>query len=162
MLGCALMGLAGILWQGSQGYVAPNSFRPIVTFYVFIAVIVGGSGSNTGSLVGSVLFVGLLFEGPRRVGDVVDTRLDLGSPPGTFAGALGELFAADPLPMLAYVIDNIPAFQFILLGVVLVFIMQRRPEGVLGRRAETAAAVSLDHPTADDGTARSDGGERDE
>ncbi|MFC7058250.1 branched-chain amino acid ABC transporter permease [Halovenus salina] len=66
MLGCALMGLAGILWQGSQGFANPNSFRPVITFYAFIALIIGGSGSNTGSVVGSILFVGLLFEGPGR------------------------------------------------------------------------------------------------
>ncbi|MFA9517832.1 branched-chain amino acid ABC transporter permease [Halopenitus sp. H-Gu1] len=153
MLGCALMGLGGILWQGSYGYVNPNSFRPIVTFYVFVAVIIGGSGSNTGSIVGSILFVGLLFEGPRQLGRIVQNALDLGGEPSTFAGAVGPLSALDPTPFLAYSLGNISALQFVLLGVVLIVIMQRRPEGVLGHRTETAAAIDLTetHPTADEG-----------
>ncbi|WP_058366555.1 branched-chain amino acid ABC transporter permease [Haloparvum sedimenti] len=143
MLGCALMGLGGILWQGSQGFVSPNSFRPIVTFYVFVAVIVGGSGSNTGSIVGSILFVGLLFEGPRTIGSILGNALELGGSPGTFPAAVAPLGSLDPMPLLAYAVGNISAFRFILLGVVLVLLMQHRPEGVLGHRTETAAAVDL-------------------
>ncbi|SEH47735.1 amino acid/amide ABC transporter membrane protein 2, HAAT family [Halopenitus malekzadehii] len=143
IVGCALMGLGGILWQGSYGYVNPNSFRPIVTFYVFVAVIIGGSGSNTGSIVGAILFVGLLFEGPRQFGGIVQNAMDLGSAPATFAGAVGPLFGLDPIPFLAYALENISALQFVLLGVVLIVIMQRRPEGVLGHRTETAAAIDL-------------------
>jgi len=53
VIGCALMGLAGILWFGSQGNVSPTpQFMPVLTFYVFIAVIIGGSGSNAGAVLG--------------------------------------------------------------------------------------------------------------
>ena len=147
MLGCALMGLAGILWQGSQGFVSPDSFRPIVTFYVFVAVILGGSGSNTGSVVGALLFVSLLFLARRRVGGIVDARLDLIDAPGTFAASVNPLLSTfNAEPLLAYAINNISALQFILLGVVLILIVQYRPDGVLGHRRETAAAVDLDRP----------------
>ncbi|MFP9193359.1 branched-chain amino acid ABC transporter permease [Natrialbaceae archaeon A-CW1-1] len=155
MLGCALMGLGGILWQGSQGYVSPDSFRPIITFYVFIALIIGGSGSNTGSIVGSILFVGLLFEGPRTFGNIVSNAVTLGSAPSTFAGAVEPLLAFNFAPLLAYLFANISSFRFILLGVVLVLLMQRRPEGVLGHRTESAAAITLDRPDRTD-----TGGER--
>lgn len=54
VIGCALMGLAGILWFGSQGNVSPTpQFMPVLTFYVFIAVIIGGSGSNAGAVLGA-------------------------------------------------------------------------------------------------------------
>ncbi|MFC7215603.1 branched-chain amino acid ABC transporter permease [Saliphagus sp. GCM10025334] len=158
MLGCALMGLGGILWQGSQSYVSPDSFRPIVTFYVFIAVIIGGSGSNTGSVIGSILFVGLLFEGPRTLGNIVSSAVNLGSPPGTFAGAVEPLLVFNFAPFLAFLIDNISAFRFILLGIVLVIIMQKRPEGMLGHRTESAAAIDLGRDTPGGTT----GGDRDE
>jgi ABC-type branched-subunit amino acid transport system permease subunit len=143
MLGCALMGLGGILWQGSQGYVSPDSFRPVVTFYVFIALIVGGSGSNTGSVVGAILFVGLLFEGPRQVGSVIDARLNLPNAPGTFNGAVEPMADLSIQPFLAYTVDNLAPLQFVLLGVVLIVLIQKRPEGMLGHRTETAAAINL-------------------
>ncbi|SDJ84673.1 amino acid/amide ABC transporter membrane protein 2, HAAT family [Halovenus aranensis] len=143
MLGCALMGLAGILWQGSQGFANPNSYRPVVTFYAFIALIIGGSGSNTGSVVGSILFVGLLFEGPRQVGAIISARLNLADAPGTFDGAVAPLAQLDVTPFLAYAVDNIAPLQFVLLGVVLIIIIQKRPDGVLGDRTETAAAIDL-------------------
>ncbi|RLM72496.1 branched-chain amino acid ABC transporter permease [Halorubrum sp. Atlit-26R] len=151
VIGCALMGLAGILWFGSQGNVSPTpQFRPLLTFYVFIAVIIGGSGSNTGSVLGGIVFAAVLFEGPRRVGGTVRGLIDAQTPP-SFADALVSL---DPVTFLAYATDNIAPLQFVFLGLVLVFIIHRRPEGILGDRIETAAAVDLsERPT---------GGESDE
>ncbi|WP_178917445.1 branched-chain amino acid ABC transporter permease [Natronomonas gomsonensis] len=138
MVGCALMGLAGMLWHGSQSFVSPTSFRPVLTFYVFIAVIIGGSGSNTGSVVGGFLFASLLFEAPRRIGGTISNANLVQSTPNSFAEAV-----AGPLEFLAYTADNIGAIQFIILGVVLVAIIRYRPDGVLGHRTESAAAVDL-------------------
>jgi ABC-type branched-subunit amino acid transport system permease subunit len=158
MLGCALMGLAGILWEGSKGFTDPTSttFKPIQTFYIFIALIIGGAGSNTGSVLGGALFASLLFEGPPFVARIVRDALEIQSAPNTFAGALGELFSLDWTPMVAYAVNNISALRFVLLGVVLILLMQYRPQGLLGHRKEEAAAVDL--------TARSTtgGGESDE
>jgi branched-chain amino acid transport system permease protein len=148
MIGCALMGLAGILWFGSQGNVSPTpQFQPILTFYIFVAVIIGGSGSNTGSVLGGIVFAAVLFEGPRRVGAVVRDTIDAPTPP-TFADAIASL---DPVGLLAFATDNIAPLQFVLLGLVLIFIMHRRPEGLLGERIETAAAVDLTQRAADKG-----------
>jgi len=153
MIGCALMGLAGILWFGSQGNVSPTpQFMPLLTFYVFVAVIIGGSGSNTGSVVGGIVFAAVLFEGPRRLGAVVRGTIDAPTPP-SFADALVSL---DPTTFLAYATDNVAPLQFVFLGLVLILIMHRRPEGLLGHRIETAAAVDL---SAD---SRPSGGDADE
>jgi len=146
MLGCALMGLGGILFQGSQGFVDPNAFRPLITFYVFVALIIGGSGSNTGSIVGSILFVGLLFLGPQRVGPILDTRLGLPDAPASFHEALGSLAAVEPMAFLAYIIGNFSPVRFVFVGIVLIIIIQKRPEGMLGHRTETAAAIDLSKP----------------
>jgi len=151
VIGCALMGLAGILWFGSQGNVSPTpQFMPVLTFYVFIAVIIGGSGSNAGAVLGGIVFATVLFEGPRRVGsslrDVIDAET-----PSSFADAIVTL---DPTAFLAYATDNIAPLQFVFLGLILVFIMHRRPDGILGDRIETAAAVDLSE--------RPSGGETDE
>jgi len=143
MLGCALMGLGGILWQGSQGFTNPDDFRPVVTFYIFIALIIGGSGSNTGSVVGAILFATLLFEAPRQVGSIVEARVGFDETPGTFRGVIEGFLSLEITPFLAYTVDNLAPLQFVLLGVVLVVLVQRRPKGMLGHRTETAAAIDL-------------------
>jgi ABC-type branched-subunit amino acid transport system permease subunit len=153
VLGCALMGLAGILWEGSKGFTDPTSttFRPLQTFYIFIALIIGGAGSNTGSVLGGALFASLLFQGPPFVARIVSDALDLGTAPTTFATALGNLFSLDPFPMLAYAVDNISALRFVLLGVLLILLMQYRPQGLLGHRKEEAASVDLMARSSTDG-----------
>ncbi|MFB6299963.1 MAG: branched-chain amino acid ABC transporter permease [Halobacteriales archaeon] len=160
MVGCALMGLAGILWEGSKGFTDPTSttFLPLQTFYIFIALIIGGSGSNTGSVLGGALFAGLLFEGPLFVTRILREYLVIGTIPDTFAAALGELFILNPVPLLAYGIDNISPLRFVLIGILLILLMQRRPEGLLGHRTETAASIDL----SDRSTATPEDGESDE
>jgi branched-chain amino acid transport system permease protein len=122
-----------------------------LTFYVFVAVIIGGSGSNTGAVLGGIVFAAVLFEGPRRIGSVIRDTIDAPTPP-SFADAVASL---DPVTLLAYATDNVAPLQFVLLGLVLIFIMHRRPDGLLGHRIETAAAVDLSEesrPRREEGT----------
>ncbi|MFW5949182.1 MAG: branched-chain amino acid ABC transporter permease [Halolamina sp.] len=159
MVGCALMGLGGILWQGSYGFVNPNTFRPIVTFYIFTALIVGGAGSNTGSVVGGAVFAAFLLEGPRQAAGLVSAfaQLAFGSlprPPNFYAAAV----SLDPLAWLGYLVDSVAYLKFIFLGAVLVYLMQNRPDGLLGHRNETAASVDLSDRTL----GAADGGETDD
>ena len=166
MIGCALMGLGGILWQGSQSAVSPTpQFLPVITFYIFVAMMIGGAGSNTGSVLGGLLFAGVLFEGPRAVGRLIGGQFDVAQNPRNFADAVSPLLSGDFAPLLVYMTEvRIAALQFVLLGVVLVILMQRRPEGMLGHRIEEAAAVDLaERPNrADPSTAVTDGGDDDE
>ncbi|MEY7847988.1 branched-chain amino acid ABC transporter permease [Natrarchaeobius sp. A-rgal3] len=163
MLGCVFMGLAGIVWQGRRGYVDPNLFLPIITFYIFIALIIGGSGSNTGSVVGAFLFAGLLFEGPPFVQRIVDATFDLPHPPTVYdsAVALGNL---DPVPLLGYAVSELPNLRFVLFGAVLIVLMIYRPDGILGHRNEPASPIDLakEHPPRGRDPSLSDGGETDE
>ena len=142
MVGCAVMGLAGMVWQGRRGYVDPNLFLPIITFYIFIALIIGGAGSNTGSVVGALLFAGLLFEGPPFVQRIVDATFDLPRPTTVYDAvlALGDL---DPMPLLGYAVGELPNLRFILFGVVLIALMIYRPDGMLGYRNEPASPIDL-------------------
>ncbi|WP_424016911.1 branched-chain amino acid ABC transporter permease [Halorientalis pallida] len=145
-LGCALMGLAAILWR-IGGLASTEDFRPITTFYVFVALIIGGAGSNTGSVVGGAVFASLLFEGPNFVRRVVTQYVDIGigQTPNTIFEAVGPLASLDVTPLLAYTISdvNVSALRLVLLGVVLIYLIQNRPEGLLGHRTETAASVDL-------------------
>ncbi len=165
MLGCALMGLAGILWQGGRGFVTPESFMPILTFYVFVALIIGGAGSNAGSIVGGIVFAAILWEGPPFVQRIIRLHLDVRTPP-TIYDAFVALGSADPLPMIGYVEGNMEQIRFMLVGVALIVLMLWRPDGVLGHRKEIAAATDLSNrPTAatdGGGTGESNGGEIEE
>ena len=143
MLGTALMGLAGMLWLGSQGFLNPNAFRPETTFFIWIALIIGGAGSNTGSVLGSALFVGLLFEGPRYFQTIVGTTFDLTADPKNVIDAVLPIFSLDVVPLFAYVIDQMSAVRLIVMGAVLIWLMHNRPEGLLGHRTEPAAAIPI-------------------
>ncbi len=150
VVGCGLMGLAGILWFNSRGAINATQFRPRLTFYVWIALIIGGAGSNTGSVVGGAVFAAVLFRGPRYAQDVVEQFVDLRSlAPGSFGQALapitGEL---DPMPLVWYTASNITDLQLLIMGIVLVYLMHNRPQGFLGHRKEEAAAISLERPAS--------------
>jgi branched-chain amino acid transport system permease protein len=164
MVGCALMGLGGILWQGSRGFVNPTSFRPILTFYIFTALIIGGAGSNTGSVIGGAVFASLLFQGPIFAANLIQRFFQLvlgGLPtPNNFYLAAVSL---NPLAWLGYGLENIANLRFVLLGVVLIYMMQNRADGLLGHRKEVAASVDLTERSGrSGGAAATDGGESDE
>jgi len=59
VLGAMVMGLAGAVYAHFVGFIAPEDFLPILTFQVWTMLVVGGSGSNRGALVGGVLVWGL-------------------------------------------------------------------------------------------------------
>jgi branched-chain amino acid transport system permease protein len=104
-LGAAVAGLAGIFFAHYLAYVEPNMFLPQESLFVWLALILGGSGNNRGALLGSAVLLGLL-EGSR--------------------------FLKDVIPFLTGV--QLAAAQQILVGVVLVVLMIRRPEGLLPER----------------------------
>jgi branched-chain amino acid transport system permease protein len=165
VVGCALMGLGGILWYMTSGAITPNTYRPRLTFFIWIALIIGGAGSNTGSVMGGALFAAVLFQGPRFIQSVVSNFIEVEAP-GTFGQALAPITASgDLMPVLMYVIDSVRQLQLIVMGLVLIFLMHRRPEGMLGHRKEAAASVDLNRPREEIGgrpPVAADGGERDE
>ena len=101
-LGAGVAGLAGILFAHYLAYIEPNMFLPQESLLVWLALILGGSGNNRGALLGSAVLLGLL-EASR--------------------------FFKDVIPFLTGA--RLAAVQQILVGVVLVVLMIRRPEGLL-------------------------------
>ena len=166
MLGCALMGLGGILWLMGQGAVTPLTFKPEITFFVWIALIIGGAGSNTGSVIGGAVFAAVLFEGPLYFRNLVVKAFPVGNAPNTFGEALAGLSSLDVVSVIAFALDNMATLRLVIMGVVLVWIMQNRPEGLMGHRTEIASSIDLrrsGRPDADTTPATAaDGGVRDE
>ena len=106
VLGAMLMGLCGALYAGYVGAISPAEFLPIMTFQVWAMLIVGGSGSNRGAIVGSFLIWGLW----------------------TFSGA--AIVSALPLGVQSHG----GAIQAILVGLILVLTLLVRPHGIMGAR----------------------------
>jgi branched-chain amino acid transport system permease protein len=104
-IGAIIAGLAGIFFGHYLAYIEPNMFLPQETLFVWLALILGGSGNNRGAILGAVLLLGLL-EGSR--------------------------FAKDLIPFLTGV--RLAAAQQMLVGFLLVVLMIRRPEGLLPER----------------------------
>ncbi|SER16212.1 branched-chain amino acid ABC transporter permease [Natrinema salaciae] len=69
VLGSLIMALAGVFFAHLNLVVTPDQLDPITTFYVWVAVILGGSGSNRGALLGGFVVVAIR-EGSRFVNDI--------------------------------------------------------------------------------------------
>jgi branched-chain amino acid transport system permease protein len=106
VIGSMIMGLAGAFYAAFIQFIGPADFQPIFTFQVWTMLIVGGSGSNLGALVGSLL-IWALWTGS-----------------GTLIQAI--------LPASLQVKGG--AVQIILIGLVLMMVLIFRPRGLLGNQ----------------------------
>ena len=70
VVGAALAGVAGAFYAHYITFIVPEQFIPLVTFYAWMAVIMGGATRPAGALLGSLLLMGFL-EGTRFLRDVV-------------------------------------------------------------------------------------------
>ena len=138
-LGAALMGFAAILWFLESGGARPSNFRSQTTFFIFVALIVGGSGSNLGSVVGGFVFGTVLLQGPEIIETILGQQLNPQASPQTIFDAVSGFE-----PLIAYTIDNLASIRIILLGVFLVYLIKNQPEGIVGNRKETASSIDLE------------------
>jgi len=103
-LGSAMAGAAGSFFAHFITFVSPEQYESIQTFYVWIMVVLGGSGNNRGSLLGALVLI-IFFESTRFLKD----------------------FLALPLST-----DRIAALRLIVVGCLLIALMLYRPQGILG------------------------------
>lgn len=108
VIGSAVTAAAGALNAVFVNYLVPEQFLPIVSFYVWIALIIGGSGSNKGVILGSVILV-LFLEGSRFLKDLLPADTGLTD-------------------------DKIAALRFMAIGLALVVVPIWRPQGLWGRK----------------------------
>jgi branched-chain amino acid transport system permease protein len=110
VLGAGIAGVAGSLYAHYLTFLSPDQFDPTVTIYVWIAVIVGGSGNNRGVLMGALILMGLL-EGTR--------------------------FLKDLVPAISGV--RLAALRLMFVGVLLIVFMMFRPEGLWKEEKQSPA-----------------------
>jgi len=104
--GTALAGLAGGLWALALGAISPGMFTIDVTITLYIAMYIGGIGTHRGALLGLFLIVGLRLFTRFLNGVVPLTQTQFAS---------GRL---------------------VLIGLILIFIIRFRPQGLLGDAKE--------------------------
>jgi neutral amino acid transport system permease protein len=107
-IGSAFGGVAGLFYAWQFSFFSPDDFQPLLTFFAWLIVILGGSGRVWAVPVGAAVF-GFLFAGTRF----------LDFPP------LSYLSGADR----AYL-------RLIVIGLVIIGLVLVRPQGILGRRDE--------------------------
>jgi branched-chain amino acid transport system permease protein len=105
MLGAGVAGLAGAFYAHFITYLSPDQFLPLVTFYVWIAMIIGGTGRTTGAVAGSLLLL-VFLEGSR--------------------------FARDFVPGVSEV--QMASVRLALVGLALILFTLYRPQGIMGSR----------------------------
>lgn len=70
MVGAGLAGIAGAFYAHYITYIVPDQFIPLVTFYVWMAIIMGGVGRVSGAVVGTAILM-IFLEGSRFLRDVI-------------------------------------------------------------------------------------------
>lgn len=70
MLGAALAGVAGAFYAHYISFISPEQFVPLVTFQIWMAIIMGGVGRVSGALVGTLILM-FFLEGSRFLRDII-------------------------------------------------------------------------------------------
>lgn len=107
MVGAAIAGLAGSFYAHYIGFVTPEQFVPIITFQVWMAMIMGGVGRLRGAVAGAFLLLAVL-EGSR--------------------------VARDLMPSVSEVAMS--SARLAIIGLALILFIRFRPEGLLGAKRD--------------------------
>lgn len=107
MLGGAIAGVAGAFFAWQLTTIYPGNFEPLLTFNAWIIVVLGGSGSNAGTLLGAIIF--WAYDSLTRF-----LLPNLGLFNQSQAGA----------------------FRVMIIGLILMILMVWRPQGILGKKEE--------------------------
>jgi len=69
-LSAGLLGCAGAIYGHYTSYIAPDAFQPLVTIYIVLALVAGGTGNNYGAVAGAGLVV-FFTESTRFIAEAV-------------------------------------------------------------------------------------------
>ncbi|MEA5536241.1 branched-chain amino acid ABC transporter permease [Crocosphaera sp. XPORK-15E] len=107
MLGGAIAGIAGAFFAWQLTAIYPDKFDPLITFNTWIIVVLGGSGSNAGTILGAVIF--WAYDSLTRF-------------------ILPQLGILSP--------SQAGYFRIMVIGLILMILMVWRPQGILGKKEE--------------------------
>ena len=122
ILGSAIVGIAGAMLVTQDGLFTPGSYRPMrYTFLIWVMVIVGGSGNNFGAILGGFAVWFLWIEA---------------APISLFMINLFTTGLPESNALKIHLIESVPYFRYLLMGIGLLLIMRYRPKGILPEKIE--------------------------
>ena len=122
ILGSAIVGIAGAMLVTQDGLFTPGSYRPMrYTFLIWVMVIVGGSGNNFGAILGGFAVWFLWIEA---------------APIALFLINLFTSGMSDTHALKIHLIESVPYFRYLMMGLGLLLIMRYRPKGILPEKIE--------------------------
>ena len=120
MLGGVIGGMAGMLQVIQKGSIQPDTFNPVITFTIWMILILGGPGRTWSPVFGSMIYWALISFLENVLRQLPDG-------------------AADRLERTIELSDlNISQLRFILVGLALLLLARFRPQGIFGSREEMA------------------------
>jgi branched-chain amino acid transport system permease protein len=108
VLGSALAGVAGLLYAWQFSFFSPDDFQPLLTFFAWMILLLGGLGRVWSVPIGALVF-GFLFAGTRFLDFAPLSYLDSAQ--------------------RAYL-------RLIVIGLLIIGLVLFRPQGILGKREE--------------------------
>jgi branched-chain amino acid transport system permease protein len=131
VIGSVIMAVAGAFYVHMNLFIGPGDLVPLTTFYIWVAVILGGTGSNRGAVIDALTVIAIR-EGTRFLNDF-----------GVFGG-----------------IDVAP-LRLLFVGVLIILVIRFREDGLLPPKDELIwpSARRRAGPAATDGGSNGGGGE---
>jgi len=123
ILGGVIATFSGIMFSVSRGSVQPDNYSRDVTFYVLTALVLGGLAKVSGSIVGPMLFWGILSFVDAFLNELTKTW-----------GGHVDIFG---IPLITES-SHIGVYVQVVIGLMLVFLMVFRPQGLFGNKKEMA------------------------
>jgi branched-chain amino acid transport system permease protein len=117
VLGSAVCGIAGAMMTTLDGQLTPGSYQPLrFTFLVWVMVIVGGSGSNLGAILGGFLiwFLWVQVE-----------------PIGLFLMEIATSGMAEDNWLRAHLMDSASQMRLMMMGIIMILVLRFSPRGLI-------------------------------
>lgn len=100
-------GIGGALLVCLLGSVSPDQFTFFFTFQLLIIIVLGGLGSTTGAVIGTILVIG---------------------------GSEWLRFLDEPINLFGYETPALPGLRMVVFSAILIFVMLFAREGIMGKK----------------------------